>query len=160
MIHCIQCEGHSTMKTPKCIWVVESKAAAVDMEVSTLGSKCFVYEYKSAWLSSAYLISGISSKYEGHKIVCLCHCFKVGKACSLTNCCCHAHKLSCTEYCACEGGENCHNPNIMRGSDSKGWGCRGLNFRWWSLMSCRFLIQCDWSLYYQISILFQYICKD
>ena len=40
-----------------------------------------------------------------------CSCKSAGKACSTLNCSCCHERLSCTVYCRCESGVNCHNPN-------------------------------------------------
>jgi hypothetical protein len=39
-----------------------------------------------------------------------CSCRAEGKACSEKKCSCHSGRLTCTEYCYCEGGDACCNP--------------------------------------------------
>ena len=47
-----------------------------------------------------------------------CGCRSEGKACAQRNCKCHNDNLSCTEYCACESGDNCKNPFTSHNYDA------------------------------------------
>ena len=46
-----------------------------------------------------------------------CCCYAQGKACARLRCGCSSKGLSCTQYCACEGADQCHNPLTIKDND-------------------------------------------
>lgn len=47
-----------------------------------------------------------------------CGCRTEGKACSTEACSCHKNNVSCTVYCVCVSGEDCHNPYSVASDQS------------------------------------------